>query len=55
MVSSTGASSGAASAELHQGGATLCMVPHDATLAARAQRIVRMLDGRVQAELGQAA
>ncbi|MHB1896090.1 MAG: ABC transporter ATP-binding protein [Metallibacterium sp.] len=42
-------------AELHQGGATICMVTHDAGLAARAQRIVHMLDGRVQAAVQQAA
>ncbi|EQD55959.1 ABC transporter ATP-binding protein [mine drainage metagenome] len=42
-------------AELHQGGATIGMVTHDATLAARAQRIVHMLDGRVQAAVPQAA
>ena len=35
-------------AELHQAGATVCMVTHDQTLAARAQRIVRMLDGKIQ-------
>ncbi len=32
-------------AELHSAGATICMVTHDAGLAARAQRIVHMLDG----------
>ena len=42
-------------ADLHQGGATICMVTHDATLAARAQRIVHMLDGRVQTAVQQAA
>ncbi len=42
-------------AELHQGGATIGMVTHDAGLAARAQRIVHMLDGRVQAAVQQAA
>jgi len=42
-------------AELHTAGATIGMVTHDASLAARAQRIVHMLDGRVQAAVQQAA
>ncbi len=42
-------------AELHGNGATLCMVTHDAGLAARAQRIVHMLDGRILAPVPQAA
>ena len=42
-------------AELHRNGATLCMVTHDAGLAARAQRIVHMLDGRILAPVPQAA
>ncbi|GGA50355.1 ABC transporter ATP-binding protein [Dyella nitratireducens] len=33
--------------ELHQGGATLCMVTHDARYADFAQRKVRLFDGRV--------
>ena len=33
--------------ELHAAGATLLMVTHEAALAQRAQRAVRMLDGRV--------
>ena len=33
--------------ELHAAGATLLMVSHDADLAARAQRIVHMLDGHI--------
>ncbi len=33
--------------QLHQSGATLCMVTHDAAFARRAQRIVHMLDGRI--------
>ena len=42
-------------AELHTAGATICMVTHDAGLAARAQRIVHKLDGRVQTAVQQAA
>jgi putative ABC transport system ATP-binding protein len=34
-------------AELHQAGATICMVTHDTRFAAHARRIVHMLDGRV--------
>jgi putative ABC transport system ATP-binding protein len=33
--------------ELHQGGATICMVTHDARYAELAQRKVRLFDGRV--------
>ena len=33
--------------ELHQGGATLCMVTHDARYAELAQRKVRLFDGRM--------
>lgn len=33
--------------ELHQQGATICLVTHDATHQAKAQRIVRMQDGRI--------
>jgi putative ABC transport system ATP-binding protein len=36
--------------DLHRGGSTLCMVSHDTSFAARAGRVVRMLDGRIQAE-----
>jgi putative ABC transport system ATP-binding protein len=32
---------------LHAGGQTILMVTHDAQVAAAAQRIVRMLDGRI--------
>ena len=32
---------------LHRGGQTIVMVTHDAQVAAAAQRIVRMLDGRI--------
>jgi putative ABC transport system ATP-binding protein len=35
-------------AELHAGGTTLCMVTHDLKLAARAQRLLPMLDGKLQ-------
>ena len=34
---------------LHVGGQTILMVTHDAQVAAAAQRIVRMLDGRILA------
>jgi putative ABC transport system ATP-binding protein len=33
--------------ELHRGGATICMVTHDARYARRASRTVRLLDGRL--------
>ena len=33
--------------ELHTGGATICMVIHDPRYATRAERIVRLLDGRI--------
>src|SRR5580700_3014735 len=35
---------------LHSGGQTIVLVTHDAQVAAAAQRIVRMLDGRIVAE-----
>ena len=38
-------------AELHRAGATICMVTHDAQFARRAQRIVRLADGRILEEL----
>jgi putative ABC transport system ATP-binding protein len=34
-------------AELHQGGATICMVTHDPRYADRAQRTVHLFDGRI--------
>ena len=34
-------------AELHQGGATICMVTHDARFAEHAKRVIHVLDGRV--------
>ncbi|MGO1073023.1 ABC transporter ATP-binding protein [Lysobacter sp. CA199] len=33
---------------LHQSGSSLCMVSHDSAFAARAQRTVHMLDGRIE-------
>jgi putative ABC transport system ATP-binding protein len=33
--------------ELHRGGATICMVTHDARYAAHADRAVHLFDGRV--------
>jgi putative ABC transport system ATP-binding protein len=33
--------------ELHEGGATICMVTHDTSFARHATRIVHLLDGRV--------
>ena len=33
--------------ELHQGGATICMVTHDARYAANADRAIHLFDGRV--------
>jgi putative ABC transport system ATP-binding protein len=36
--------------ELHAGGATLCVVSHDADLAARASRTVTLFDGRIVRE-----
>jgi putative ABC transport system ATP-binding protein len=37
--------------ELHAGGATICMVTHDQTFARRAERSVRLSDGRIVEEL----
>lgn len=34
--------------EVHQGGATICMVTHDPRFETHAQRIVRLFDGKVQ-------
>jgi putative ABC transport system ATP-binding protein len=36
-------------AERHRAGLTIVMVTHDREVAARADRIVQLLDGRVQA------
>jgi putative ABC transport system ATP-binding protein len=38
-------------AELHAAGSTICMVTHDVQFARRAQRIVRLSDGRILEEL----
>ena len=37
--------------ELHQGGATICMVTHDPRFARFAQRSIRLFDGRIVEEL----
>ena len=37
-------------AELHDEGATICMVTHDPRFAAHAQRQVHLFDGKVVAE-----
>lgn len=34
--------------EVHQGGATICMVTHDPRFETHAQRIVRLFDGKIQ-------
>ena len=36
--------------ELHQGGATICMVTHDSRFAQYAQRTVHLFDGQIVAE-----
>ena len=36
--------------ELHRGGATICMVTHDARYARHADRVVELFDGRVVSE-----
>ena len=36
--------------ELHQSGATICMVTHDARYASHAERTIHLLDGRVVEE-----
>ncbi|MDE0262053.1 MAG: ABC transporter ATP-binding protein [Bryobacterales bacterium] len=33
--------------EVHQGGATICMVTHDPRFEARAKRVVRLFDGKI--------
>jgi putative ABC transport system ATP-binding protein len=33
--------------ELHQSGATICMVTHDSRYADHADRVIHLLDGRV--------
>jgi putative ABC transport system ATP-binding protein len=42
-------------AELHRGGATICMVTHDQRYAEHAQRTVHLFDGRVVEDQGTAA
>lgn len=37
-------------AELHEDGATICMVTHDARFAAQAQRTVHLFDGQIAAD-----
>jgi HlyD family secretion protein len=41
--------------ELHQGGATICMVTHDSRFAQYAQRTVHLFDGQIVAEDGEIA
>jgi putative ABC transport system ATP-binding protein len=41
--------------ELHRGGATICMVTHDARYAQHAERTVHLFDGRVVEDSGVAA
>jgi putative ABC transport system ATP-binding protein len=36
--------------ELHRGGATICMVTHDARYASHAERTIHLFDGRVVEE-----
>jgi putative ABC transport system ATP-binding protein len=36
--------------ELHQGGATICMVTHDARYASHAERTIHLFDGRIVEE-----
>ena len=36
--------------ELHKGGATICMVTHDARYARHADRVIELHDGRVVSE-----
>jgi putative ABC transport system ATP-binding protein len=36
--------------DLHQGGATICMVTHDSRFAQYAQRTVHLFDGQIVAE-----
>lgn len=41
--------------ELHSGGATICMVPHDPRFARCAERSIRLFDGRIVEERAMAA
>jgi len=36
--------------ELHAGGSTICMVTHNLDYAARARRVIRLLDGHIVEE-----
>jgi putative ABC transport system ATP-binding protein len=38
-------------ADLHEAGSTICMVTHDVQFARRAERTVRLSDGRILEEL----
>jgi putative ABC transport system ATP-binding protein len=37
--------------ELHSGGATICMVTHDARYAQHADRVISLLDGKIQGKI----
>jgi putative ABC transport system ATP-binding protein len=52
LDSETGAEILALLAEIHRAGATLVVVTHDASIAARARRTLRIRDGRVEGEAG---
>ena len=41
--------------ELHQGGATICMVTHNPDYAKKATRTIHLFDGRVVSETPRAA
>ena len=41
--------------ELHEGGATICMVTHDSRYAEHADRVIHLLDGRVVEHVSSAA
>ncbi len=41
--------------KLHKQGTTICMVSHDVDVAKHAQRVVRMLDGKIESDSGQQA
>jgi len=51
LDSATGASIMALFEEVHQQGTAILMVTHDMTIAARAQRIVHMRDGRIEKQV----
>lgn len=52
LDSTTGASIMQLIRELHDGGATIVMITHDADLAARLPRQIRVLDGRIVSDTG---